>query len=62
MLYSQSEKMGIIHLVEESDLPIKRTLYELHVHPKCAQHPYKEALPLFRNLWQGFIRFGLPGF
>jgi putative transposase len=31
MRYSQSEKMEIIRLVEESDLPIKRTLYELDV-------------------------------
>ena len=26
MRYSQSEKMEIIRLVEESDLPVKRTL------------------------------------
>jgi putative transposase len=31
MRYSQSEKMEIIRLVEETDLPIKRTLEELNV-------------------------------
>jgi putative transposase len=31
MRYSQSEKMEIIRLVEETDLPIKRTLDELDV-------------------------------
>jgi len=31
MRYSQSEKMEIIRLVEESELPIKRTLDELDV-------------------------------
>ncbi len=31
MRYSQSEKMEIIRIVEESELPIKRTLEELDV-------------------------------
>jgi len=31
MCYSQSEKMEIIHLVEESELSVKQTLEELNV-------------------------------
>jgi transposase-like protein len=31
MRYTQTEKMEIIRLVEESDLPVKRTLEELDV-------------------------------
>ena len=31
MRYSQAEKMEIIRLVEDSDLPVKRTLEELEV-------------------------------
>jgi len=31
MRYSQSEKMEIIHLVEESELSVKQTLEELNV-------------------------------
>ena len=31
MRYSQSEKMEIIRMVEESELPVKRTLQELDV-------------------------------
>ena len=43
MRYPASEKLEIIRLVEQSQLPVKRTLAE-------ARHPQGDLLPLVRPL------------
>jgi hypothetical protein len=61
MRYSQSEKMEIIRLVEESDLPIKRALDELHVHQKCAKQSIQRSPAIIQKLMTGLLSFWSSG-